>query len=294
MSEYILSCSSTVDLTEEHLKRRSIHYIGYPFELNGVGYSDNFGADVPIPEFYRAMAEGAETKTSQINVSEYADYFEEFLKQGKDILHIAFSSGLTGSINSASIAAGMLQNDYPDRKIRIVDSLSASSGYGLLLDKAADLRDGGMALEELAQWVEANRTKVQHWFFSTTLKYYIRGGRISKTAGFVGGVLGVCPLLTVDTEGHLIPKEKIRGKKKVIEATVAKMTEGAENGTDYSGKCYISHADSYEDAVLLAEAVKNAFPKLNGEPEIFNIGTIIGSHTGPGTVSLFFWGKPRE
>lgn len=293
MSEYILSCCSTADLSKEHFESRDIKYICFHYELDGKQYPDDLGQSMPIARFYEAMANGADTRTSQINVTEYLEYFEGFLKEGKDILHVSFSSGLSGSYNSAATAAGLILEKYPERKITVIDSLCASSGYGLLMDKAADLRDEGMDMETLAGWIEDNKLNLNHWFFSTDLTFYIKGGRVSKTAGSIATVLGICPLLDVDEEGHLIPRAKIRTKKKVKQAIVARMRELAIGGTDYSEKCYISHSACIEDAEDVARAVESEFKNLNGKVLINDIGTTIGSHTGPGTVALFFWGKTR-
>lgn len=293
MQKYIISCCSTADLTEEHFLQRDIHYICFHYELNGVSYPDDLGKSMSFPDFYAAMANGADTKTSQINTDEFCQYFEGFLKDGYDILHVCLSSGISGVVNSASVAKEELSEKYPDRKIIIVDSLGASSGYGLIMDKLADLRDEGMGIEDLADWLEKNKLKLHHWFFSTDLTFYIKGGRVSKTAGTVGTILNICPLLNMDNLGRLIPRFKIRGKKKVINAIVDKMIENADGGTDYSGKCYISNSACYEDARAVADLVEKNFPHLNGHVEINNIGTTIGSHTGPGTVALFFWGKER-
>ena len=293
MSSYVLSCCSTADLSQKHLDARKISYICFHYEINGNLYADDLGASVSFPEFYQSMEQGAVTRTSQINIDEYTEYFEFFLKEGMDVLHVTLSGGLSGSINSANIAAGLLSEKYPDRKLIIIDSLGASSGYGLLMDKAADLRDSGMDILDLAQWIEQNKLKVQHWFFSTTLKYYVRGGRVSRTAGFLGEALGICPLLHVDSEGKLIPVEKVRSKTKVRKAIVKRMVELADGGTEYAGKCYISHSNCLEDAALVAEEIETTFPHLVGHVEINNIGTVIGSHSGPGTVALFFWGKTR-
>lgn len=294
MGDYIISCCSTADLTEEHFRSRDIHYICFHYELDGKQYPDDLGKSMPFPEFYAAMANGAMTKTSQINAEEFEAYFEPFLKDGKDILHVCLSSGITGVINSAMIAKTNLEEKYPQRKICIVDSLAASSGYGLLMDKIADQRDTGLSLGELEQWILAHRLEVNHWFFSTDLTFYIRGGRISKTAGFVGGLLNICPLLNVNDEGKLIPRSKIRTKRKVIAAIVERMKENAANGADYADKCYISQSACLEDAKAVAALVEEYFPHLKGKVEINDIGTTIGSHTGPGTVALFFWGKRRE
>ena len=221
-------------------------------------------------------------------------YFETFLKEGKDILHVTLSSGISGSINSAMIAKSMLEEKYPERKIYIVDSLLASSGYGLLMDKLADLRDAGKTMDEVYTWAEENKLKAHAWFFSTDLTFFVKGGRVSKTSGFVGGILNICPLLNMDREGKLIPRHKIRTKKKVIEAMVEQMEQFAQDGFDYNEKCYISHSACMEDAKAVAEKIESRFPKLKGKVEINDIGTTIGSHTGPGTVALFFWGEGRE
>lgn len=293
MGNYVISCCSTADLSEEHFREREISYICFHFELDGKEYPDDLGKSIPFDKFYQSMLEGAETKTSQINADEFETYFEPFLKEGLDILHVTLSSGISGVIGSANIACSNLSEKYPKRKIMIVDSLGASSGYGLLMDRLADLRDEGKTLEEVYDWAVSHRLNVNHWFFSTDLTFYIKGGRISKTAGVVGGLLNICPLLDMNHLGQLIPRYKIRTKKKVIRAIVDKMEELAENGTDYDGKCYISQSACLEDAKTVAALVEARFPHLNGKVEINHIGTTIGSHTGPGTIALFFWGKER-
>lgn len=294
MSDYIISCCSTADLTQEHFDQREIHYICFHFMLNNVSYPDDLGRSIPFEEFYQKMADGADTKTSQVNADEFAEYFRPFLENGQDILHVTLSSGISGVYNSACIARDILSEEFPDRKIYVVDSLGASSGYGLLMDAIADQRDSGMDLDTLYQWVQDNRLLLNHWFFSTDLTFYIKGGRISKTAGAIGSLLNICPLLNVNNEGKLIPREKIRTKRKVIKEIVNKMEETARDGLAYNGKCYICHSACYEDARAVANLVEARFPDLNGKVEIYSIGTVIGSHTGPGTVALFFWGKERE
>lgn len=293
MNKYIISCCSTADLSREHFEKINVKYICFHYELDGVMYSDDLGQTIPFDEFYQKMADGAETKTSQINAGEFEAYFAPFLEDGYDILHVCLSSGITGVINSASIAKSVLEERYPDRKIYIIDSLGASSGYGLIMDTLARLRDEGKSIDELAHFLESHRLNLQHWFFSTDLTFYIKGGRISKTSGAIGSVLNICPLLNVDSQGKLVPRFKIRGKKKVIHEIVKKMEEFAENGRDYSGRCFISQSACYEDARAVADLIEAEFPKLDGKVLINNIGTTIGSHTGPGTVALFFWGSKR-
>ena len=294
MNKFILSCCSTADLSKEHFNNRDIHYICFHYELDGKAYSDDLGESMPFDDFYAAMAAGADTKTSQVNAAEFEEYFEGFLKEGKDVLHICLSSGISGTYNSANIAKNMLEEKYPDRKIYIVDSLGASSGFGLLADKLADLRDEGMSIDDAYNWAMENRLNVQTWFFSTDLTFYVKGGRISKTSGFVGNLLNICPLLNMDGQGKLVPRQKIRSKRKVITAIVEQMEQLAENGYDYNGKCFLSHSACLEDAKAVAELIESKFPKLDGKVLINNIGTTIGSHTGPGTVALFYWGKERE
>ena len=293
MGKYVLSCSSTADLRREHLEERDIQYICFHFELGGRQYMDDLGKSIPLADFYQAMADGENTKTSQINVEEYEQYFESFLKEGKDILHLTLSSGISGTVNSAMIARDTLSEKYPERRIYVLDSLAASSGYGLLMDKLADLRDEGMGIDDLYHWAQEHRLNLQHWFFTSDLTYLIRGGRVSKTAGIVGSVLNICPLLNVDYQGRLINRAKIRTKRKVIQAVVEKMKQHAQDGADYSGKCYISQSACMEDARAVAELVEAAFPRMQGKVLINDIGTTIGSHTGPGTVALFFWGDER-
>lgn len=295
MNKFLLSCCSTSDLNVKHYKDRGIRYICFHYFLDGIEHKDDFGETLPISEFYKKMEQGAMTKTSQLNAQDYYNYFENLINEGyKEILHLTLSSGISGTINSARIAVNMINEKYKDVKICIVDSLAASSGYGLLMEKLADLKDEGKSIEEVRDWAENNRLFINHWFFSTDLKYYVRGGRISRTSGFFGNMLHVCPLLNVNDEGKLIPREKIIGKKKVINAIVQKMIENAKDGKDYNDYCYISHSAVFEDAKAVKDKIEDYFPNLKGKVEIFDIGTTIGSHTGPGTVALFFVGKERK
>ena len=276
MANYVLSCCSTADLSKEHFQSRDIHYVCFHYAMNGKEYLDDLGESMSFEDFYKAMADGAETRTSQVNISEYVEFFSKFLEQGLDVVHVCLSSGISGTINSARNAA-----------------LGASSGYGLLMDTAATKRDEGLSAEELVQWLEENKLKLHHWFFSTDLTSYVRGGRISKTAAVFGGLLEICPLLNMDNLGRLIPRSKIRTKKRVIKEIVSRMEQHVQDGHDYSGKCYISNSACYDDAKVVADLIEERFPKLDGKVLINDIGTTIGSHTGPGTVALFFWGSPR-
>jgi len=291
--KYILSCCSTSDLTRDLYNKLGINVICFHYIIDGHEYSDDFGESIPFEDFYQMMEKGSITKTSQVNVEEFVDYFTPFLEKGLDILHVSLSSGISGVYNSACIARDILKEKYPKRNILIVDSLGASSGYGLLMTKLAELRNSGRTIEEVYNYANENKLNVNHWFFSTDLKYYVRGGRISKTSGFFGNLLSICPLLNMDDLGRLIPREKIRTKKKVMIRIVDKMIENAEDGLDYRGKCFICHSNCYNDALKVKDLIQQKFKSIDGEVEIFNIGTTIGSHTGPGTIALFFFGSKR-
>jgi len=293
MSDFILSCCSTADMPKSFFEERNVAYVCFHFNMDGKDYPDDLGESMPFPEFYKRIEEGAQPTTSQVNVDEFTNFFEPFLKEGKDILHVSLSSGLSGSFNSASIAARDLMEKYPERTIKVVDSLGASSGFGVLMTYLADLKDEGKSLTEVYDWAEKNKLRVHHWFFSTDLTSYKRGGRISATSAMVGTLLGICPLLNMDNEGHLIPRKKIRTKKKVIEELVNMMKEHVEDGPDYKGYCYISNSACEEDAEKVRDLVEAYCPNLKGKVLINSIGTVIGSHTGPGTVALFFLGDER-
>ena len=293
MPGYVLSCCSTADVTRDWLEARDIKYLFFNYYLDGKVCKDDFGATNPPAQLYAKMLAGADAKTSQISAGDYMAHFEQFLAAGQDVVHVTLSSGISGTFNSACAARDQLAEKYPDRHVYVVDSLAASSGYGLLMDKLAELRDSGMGAAELAAWAEEHRNEVQHWFFSSDLTFFIRGGRISKAAGLVGGMLKICPVMDVAPDGSLAVKEKIRTKAKAINRVVEKMEELAEGGLDYSGKCYISQSECKADALEVAARVEERFPKLDGKVEVFPIGATIGVHTGPGTVALFFWGKKR-
>ena len=293
MNDYVLSACTAADISAEHFERIGVKYLCFNYRLGDKDYIDDLGKTLPYKDFYQAMRDGKDTKTSLINMDVYMEYFKSVLESGKDLIHVVLSGGLSGSCNSARLAAEELREQYPDRKIYIVDSLAASSGYGLFVDALADLKNGGMSIDDLYAWANENKKRVHHWFFSTDLTFYVKGGRISKAAGWFGTMLKICPLLNVDDKGKLIPREKIRGKNNVIKAIFNKMVENADDGVNYNGKCFISHSDCYEDARAVADLVEAAFPNLNGKVLINYIGSTIGAHTGPGTVALFFFGKER-
>lgn len=294
MSQFVLSCCSVVDLNSQILEERAIRMVPFHFNLNGTEYLDDMGKTLSSEAFYQAMTEDAEVSTSQVNMDEYTQYFEKFLAAGQDVLHVTLSSGLSGSYNSARIAAESLREKYPERELYLVDSLAASAGCGLFVDALADRRDAGDDIDTVYQWAEAHKLSVHHWFTASDLTWFVKGGRITKAAGWFGTVLKICPVLNVDSLGRLIPRFKIRGKQKSLKELALQMVEHAEGGKEYAGKCFMSHSACEEDARYVAQEVEKLFPNLNGPVRIYNIGPTIGCHTGPGTVALFFWGDPRQ
>ncbi len=293
MKQFSLTACSTADMPLDFFKANDIPFACFHFIMDGREYPDNLGQSMPFEVFYKKIAEGASPTTSQVNAEDYEAMWQPLLESGSDVLHITLSSGISGTINSANIAKEVMQEKYPERRIVIVDSLGASSGYGLLVTEACRMRDEGKTLEDAQSWLEGNKLRLHHWFFSTDLTSYYRGGRISKTSAIFGTLLKICPLMNMNTSGELIPREKIRTKKKVIAEIVERMERHAQNGLDYSGKCYISNSDCYEDARAVADLVEAKFPKLDGKVLINSVGTVIGAHTGPGTVALFFFGDER-
>lgn len=290
---FILSCCSTVDLTNEIMEQRDIRYVHFNYSMDGVQHKDDMGQTVSMKEFYDAMVAGAEVRTAQVNVDEYIRFFTPFLEEGRDVLHITLSSGISGSYNSARLAADMLREKFPERKICIVDSLGASSGSGLLTVTLADLRDRGMSIDEVYAWALENRLHVHHWFYSSDLTFYVKGGRVTKAAGWFGTVLKICPVLNMDNLGRLIPRFKVRGKQKALQELLHQMEQHAAGGENYSGRCFICQSDCEDDARKLAAAVEERFPHIDGRVQVFPIGPTIGSHTGPGTAALFFFGDER-
>lgn len=292
--QYILSCESTVDLPYSYVSGRDIPVLFYSYTVDGVSYTDDMLRDPEaLPRFYQFLGEGKLPSTSQINEFEYESFFDELLQKG-DVLHIVFGSGMTNSIVNAEAAAETVRSRYPDRKLILIDSLCSSSGYGLLVDDAADRRDAGERIEETAAWVLANRKKVHHQFYSTDLKFFRRSGRMSGPVAMLGSILNICPLMQLNDEGRIIAYSKVRGRKNAIQATVDTMEAHAQGGRDYSGKCFICHSRCEEDAKATQEEIAKRFPQIKGDIRICDIGTIIASHSGPGTVAVFFMGDERK
>lgn len=293
MIMFKLTCCSTVDLSNEFLEANNVKYISYKYMIDGKEYYDDMGKSISSDKFFKQIEDGAEPVTSQINSEEYIKFFEPLLKEGEDILHVCLSSGLSGSYNSARIAKEYLDEKYPDRKLYIVNSLGASSGSGLLVSYLIDMRDSGESIDKCFEWAEDNKLNVHHWFISTDLTSYRRGGRISSTSFFFGKLLRICPLMNMDYNGKLIPRKKIRTKEKALVELANMATLHANDALNYNGKCYISHSASLNDAKKLKGYIEERFVNLKGKVEIYNIGTVIGSHSGPGTIALFFMGDKR-
>ena len=293
MSQYILSCESTADYPAAFFESRDIHLINFHYEMDGVEHTDDLYASTTPAEFFGKLKAGAHSTTSQPSTGQYAAYWEPFLQEGLDVVHLTLSSGISGAYNSACVAAEQLAERYPERTVRVIDSLAASSGYGMLVDYAADKRDEGLGADELCQWVEANKLKLNHWFFVSDLDCLKRGGRVSSSSALLAGVFKICPVMNVDFEGHLTPRQKIRTVKKSEAELVRMMVEHAEGGASYAGKCCLCQSDCREYAEAVVAGVEEAFPQLAGKIEVHDIGTVIGSHTGPGTVALFFMGDER-
>ncbi len=294
MQNFTLSCCSTTDVPYTRMEKRGIPVLFYTYLIDGQEFVDDMGRDPKaLPEFYRKVVDGALPTTSQINVDTYYNFFKGLLEKG-DLLHLAFTSGLSGSVNNAQLAAEELRGEFPGRTITVIDTTCASSGYGMLVDMAADMRDRGCSLQEIAGWVEQNKYNMHHQFFTTSLAHFKRSGRVSGATAAIGTILNICPLLQLDYAGSINSYSKARGQSKCIEDTVAWMEEHAAGGKAYNGRCYISHSASPDIAKSTRDAIEAHFKNLRGKVEIFDIGTVIGSHTGKGTVAVFFMGDERR
>lgn len=293
MEDYILSCSSTADMTNGYYSSRDIHHIDSTYSIDGQIYDESMGKSVPLSDFYEKMRNGINPTTSQIDMADYKEYFKKFLEDGKDVLHICLSSSISESYLTATAAAEELKGEYPERQLHVVDSLSASAGMGLLIDILADKRDEGMPIDRLKLYAENSKKYINHWFFSTDLTTYLKEESLTNFTYKIGKTLNFCPLMCVDGDGKLVVIEKVKTKKKTMEAIVSRMEVQAVDGKRYTGKCFISHADSEKEATKLASMLEARFPNLKGNVEVKEIGHIIGAHTGPGTVAVFFVGDKR-
>lgn len=289
MNNYIITTDTTTDLPEDYIKKHDLGIMSLTYTLEGTTYSKDNPLDVRL--FYEKMRNGSMPTTSQVNPENAKNIFLPYLKDGYDILHIAFSSGLSGSYNSTRIAAEELSEDFPDRKITIIDSLAASLGEGLLVHKAVMLKEQGADLDTVADWVEQNKLHIVHNFTVDDLFHLHRGGRVSKATAILGTMINVKPILHVDDEGHLIALSKVRGRKKSLQALVDSMEKQMGAYRSQNDIVFISHGDSLADAQYVADLVKQRF---GIESFLINyVGPTIGAHSSPGTIALFYMGDYR-
>ena len=285
---YKIITDSSCDFSDAMCAQLDIAYTTLKVNYNGENHG-NFSEETAIKGFYDELRNGVMATTSAANPDDWAKVMEPALAEGHDVLVIAFTSGLSTTYQSAVIAAGDLQEKYPDRKINVVDSLCAALGQGLLIWYACKKRDEGMSLEELTAWVEENKLHICHWVTVDDLSHLKRGGRISATTAMVGTMLNIKPIIHVDDEGKLVSVGKVRGRKAAIEhiaSKVGELGEGYDNET-----CFVVHGDCEADANVLADIIKAKYGVRN--VHIGYLGPVIGAHTGPGVLALFFLGKHR-
>lgn len=289
MNDYVITTDNNSDLPESYCKEHQVGCVYLSYTLEGVTYThDNF---LPEDEFYKKMTEGSMPTTAQVNPDDARAMMEPYLKEGKDILHIAFSSGLSGSYNSCRLTAEELEEEYPQRKIIVIDSLCASLGQGLLIHQAILMKEAGKSMEEVARWVTDHRKNLVHLFTVDDLNHLFRGGRVSRTTAIVGGMLNIKPVLHVDDEGKLVAIGKVRGRKKSLVELADLMDKKLGSYKESCNTVFISHGDCLEDARFLAKRIKE---KYAIDTLLINyVGATIGAHSGPGTVALFFLGDER-
>ncbi len=290
MRDYVIVTDSTTDLPAEYVKEHGLYMMSLPYTIDGTTYT--WDAPMPIKEFYDKMRGGALPTTSQANLEEAESLYESILKsRDADILHVAFSSGLSGSFNTCRLAAADVQEKYPDRKIIVVDSLAAALGEGLFVHKAVTLKEAGKSLDETVTWLEKNKEHLVMNFTVDDLFHLHRGGRLSKTAAIVGTMINLKPVLHVDNDGHLVMLSKVRGRKKSLIALVDCMEKQIGSWKDKNDIIFIGHGDCEEDARFVADLIRQ---RLGFETFLIDyIGPTIGAHSGPGTVALFYMGDYR-
>lgn len=287
---YRITTDSTCDMPKAYYAEHQIPVVGMAYQIEGKEYREGSGSDMPIHDFYELLRAGTPSSTMQVNTYEFIEFAEPLLQAGEDVLHLCFSSGLSGTYASVLQGVQDLREKYPDRTVAVVDSLAASMGEGLLLYYAVENRKAGMTLEENVRWLEDNKLHLCHWFTVDDLMHLHRGGRVSKASAIFGSLLGIKPVLHVDDEGHLILMSKSRGRQGSMEALAAKMKETVSPAAGEQ-MIFISHGDCEEEAEKLRRIVEEA----TGAKKflLHNIGTVIGSHSGPGTLALFFLGTKR-
>ena len=290
MGTYRIVTDSTTDLTPELIQELDVQVIPLCYMMGGKTYHNiPGGGEMTDKEFYAKLRAGSMSATTQVNSEEFLHVFTPLLEAGQDVLYIAFSSGLSGTYQSAVLAREELKQRFPDRRLEVFDSLCASMGEGLLVYHAAKLRQAGKSLDEVLAWLKGNVLNVCHWFTVDDLNHLKRGGRVSTATALVGTMLGIKPVLHVDDEGHLIPVSKVRGRKQSLDALVRRMEDTVLDPGNQM--VFISHGDCLEDAQYVERQIRE---KLGVQQvKLGFIGPVIGAHSGPGTVALFFLGKER-
>ena len=293
MNKYVISCSTTCDLNKEYLDKNENIIINFYYYIDDEKFVDNFYLDSDVKNFFDKV-KSSNVKTSQPSPEEYISKWEEYLKNGIDILHIELSSGLSGAYNSALIAKDIMENKYKNNKIVIIDSLSASSGYGLLIKYANDYKNQNKTIDECEKYITDLRHNINHIFFTSDLSQFFKGGRISKTSYVIGNLINIIPILHVSNEGKLEVVSKQRGLNNVKNAVLDMIKSNIINGFDYDKELYISNSDCLDIANDMLNTILNQYTKINkSNTSIYDIGTVIGSHTGRGTVAIFYVGDKR-
>lgn len=291
LNEYVIFTDSCADFEQKMVDELQLKVLPLTFKLDGKEYANwPDGREISTTDFYQKMRNGAMSTTSQVNVSDFTQAFRPILEAGKDILYIGFSSGLSGTVNSGKLAAEDLAADFPNQKIIVIDTLCASLGQGLLIWNAVQQKNAGKDIDAVAQWVEENKLHIAHWFTVDDLNFLKRGGRVSGASALLGTMLHIKPVLHVDNEGHLIPQEKVRGRKQSLNALVDHMEKTAIDPANQM--VFISHGDCLEEAEYVASEIKRRF----GTKDFYInfVGPVIASHSGPGTMALFFFAKNRD
>lgn len=288
--DYVIVTDSTANLPEEMIERYEIEILSLNYYIDGEEYKGyEKGQKNDLAPFYSMMRQKKEITTSLVTVGDAMDLLEDIVKEGKDYLYVGFSSGLSGTFQAVSLVTDSLSQKYPERKLYAVDSLAAALGEGLLVKYVIDNREKGLSVSENAEWIVNHRNNINHWFTVDDLFFLKRGGRVSATTAIVGTALSIKPVLHVDDNGHLIPMENVRGRKKSLDALIKHIKENIVNPDGQS--VWISHGDCLEDAEYVAEKVKSLFNF--GEVVVRMLDPVIGSHAGPGTVALFFYGNHK-
>ena len=287
---FTLSCESTTDLTLHHFNKRNIPVLPYTYTIDGQEFVDDMREGNGLAQFYNQLTAGKRPTTSLINKEKYLDFFRPLLEKG-DLLHVAFGSGMSQSASNAILAAEELKEEFPNRKIYVLDSLCACVGFGILVDMMADLRDEGKTIDEVYEWANANKLKVHHQFFSTTLTYFHRSGRLSGPAALIGNILKLCPIVRLNANGKMIAYAKVMSENKALAKLLADIAPLIKNGTDYDGRLWLAHSNYVSMATKAVAELKQTYPKA--DIRVFDIGPVVASHCGPGTLSIYFVGDTR-